>query len=125
MHFITHVGLCLYVSNFICIVNKSYTSTKTSFCLDNTFILCRRLQNRKYMLAQRTKSQQDCFRRLEQISKRNTKLSIFCLMIGIRSGMKNKTKISIDHRTNFFASRLSLCGGWLYEVPNLDLYKCQ
>ena len=62
MHFITHVGLCLYVSNFICIVNKSYTSTKTSICLDNTFILCRRLQNRKYMLAQRTKSQQDCFK---------------------------------------------------------------
>jgi hypothetical protein len=60
-------------------------------------------------------------RRLDRISKRNTKFSIFCLMTC--SGQKNQN-ISIGHRTNFFASRpSSLCGGTTYEVPTLDLYK--
>ena len=50
-------------------------------------------------------------RRLDRISKRNTKFSFFLHDDRyICSGLKKHT-ISIGHRTNFFASRPSLCGG--------------
>ena len=63
-----------------------------------------------------------CLRRLDRISTWNTKFSIFCLMISTYI-LGWGIFFSIVHRTNFFASRPSVCGGWLYEVPILDLYK--
>ena len=61
-------------------------------------------------------------RRLDQISKRNTKFSIFCLMIGTYVLGWKKKKISIGHQTNFFASRSSLWGGgWGTNFGSLQM----
>jgi hypothetical protein len=55
-------------------------------------------------------------RRLDQILKRNTKFSIFCLMIG--TYVLGWIFFSIGHRTNFFASRPSLWGVGCMDEKN-------